>query len=63
MDDESCTDADHVENEHGSGEDAHAERVGRGADDAGDDEDDEDEKQSEAGEAGKAGDMSVSKYA
>ena len=33
---------DEVENEHGSGEDAHAEGIGGGADDAGDDEDDED---------------------
>jgi hypothetical protein len=35
-------DADHIEGEHGGGEEAHAEGVGGGADDGGDDEDGED---------------------
>ena len=42
MDEEGDGDAEEVEDEHGAGEEAHADGVRHGADDGGDDEDDED---------------------
>src|SRR6185312_1777098 len=42
VDDDRDADADHIEGEHGRGEEAHADRIGHGADDGGDQEDDED---------------------
>jgi len=42
MDEEGDAYADQIEDQHGAGEEAHADGVGRGADDGGDDEDGED---------------------